>query len=406
MHGTSTLYDPRKNATPSQLLSAAKHAARLDRIAAAANPDAPLIQLSPTVVQTEPVSRSLFGECQLEHRFTFETFVTGRSNALASAAAKQVAERGRGERIEFNPLFVHSGTGLGKTHLLQSIAWAATASGRNAVYLGAEQFMNSFVSAMRGSTVASLKEALRGLDILVVDDIQLIQGRAAQTEFCYALNALIDAGRQVVIGGDRSPLDLDLDDRSKSRLSGGLVLEIGPLGEEMRADILRSRAELAKVHHAGFAIPSDVITFLARSLAHNGRSLESAVVRLLARSRLTDELPSIEIVEREMRDLVAPRESKRVRIEDIQRIVARRYNVSRHDMCSSRRTANVVRPRQVAMYLCKTTTLRSLPEIGRRFGGRDHTTVLHAVRKMEALSAKDVALASELDSLRIQIMEQ
>nr|WP_256467862.1 chromosomal replication initiator protein DnaA [Bradyrhizobium sp. 18] len=406
MHGTSTLYDPRKNATPSQLVSAAKHAARLDRIAAAANPDAPLIQLSPPVVRTEPVNRFLFGECQLERRFTFETFVTGRSNALASAAGRQVAERGRGDPIEFNPLFIHSATGLGKTHLLQSIAWAAMDSGRNAVYLGAEQFMNSFVAAMRGSTVASLKEALRGLDVLVVDDIQLIQGRAAQTEFCYALNALIDAGRQVVIGGDRSPLDLEFDDRSKSRLSGGLVLEMGPLGEEMRTDILRSRAELAKMHNPSFVVPADVITYLSRSLAHNGRTLEGAIVRLLARSRLTDELPSIEIVEREMRDLVAPRESKRVRIEDIQRIVARRYNVSRHDMCSSRRTANVVRPRQVAMYLCKTTTLRSLPEIGRRFGGRDHTAVLHAVRKMEALSAKDVALASELDALRIQIMEQ
>ncbi|WP_354122373.1 chromosomal replication initiator protein DnaA [Bradyrhizobium sp. LA6.12] len=359
------------------------------------------------MVRTEPVNRSLFGPCQLEQRYTFETFVTGRSNALAVAAAKQIAGRGRGEPIEFNPLFIHAGTGLGKTHLLQSIAWEVASGARKAAYLGAEQFMTGFMAAIRGSTIAAFKEALRGLDLLIVDDVQIVQGRPAQSEFCYAVNALIDAGHQVVIGADRSPLDLEvLDDRTRSRLSAGLVLEIGPLGEEMRADILRSRAELAKLHHPSFAVPPDVITYLAKSISHNGRALESAIVRLLARSRLTDEPPSIESVDLEMRDLVAPRESKRIRIEDVQRVVAKHYNVSRHDMCSSRRTANVVRPRQIAMYLCKTTTLKSLPEIGRRFGGRDHTTVLHAVRKMEALSAKDIALAGEFDALRIQIMEQ
>jgi chromosomal replication initiator protein len=407
MERSSALYDPRRNATPTQLLSAAKHAARLDRIAAAANPDAPLIQIAPPIVQAEPVKIPIFGENQLERRFSFETLVAGRSNALAVTAAKQVAARGRGEPIEFNPLFVHGGAGLGKTHLLQALAWEAGRSRLNAVYIGAEQFMTCFVAAMKGSTVAKFKEALRGLDILIVDDIQIVQGRSAQTEFCYAINALIDSGRQVVIGSDRAPLDLEsMDDRSKSRLSGGLVIEVGPLGEEMRAGILRSRAELAKINHPSFSIPPDVVGFLARSISPNGRALESAIVRLVARHRLAEEAVTVEDVEREMRDLVAPRESKRIRIEDIQRIVAKHYNVSRHDMCSSRRTANVVRPRQVAMSLSKTTTLRSLPEIGRRFGGRDHTTVLHAVRKIEAMSLRDAQFAQELESLRIQIMEQ
>jgi chromosomal replication initiator protein len=182
-------------------------------------------------------------------------------------------------------------------------------------------------------------------------------------------------------------------------------VEIGPLGEELRLEILKSRAGTARVHHPGFDVPAEVLAFIARTVTHNGRDLDGALNRLLAHNKLTGHPVTMEIAELAVRDLVRPQEPRRVKIEDIQRMVARHFNVSRSDMLSSRRTANVVRPRQIAMYLAKTLTLRSLPEIGRRFGGRDHTTVLHAVRKIEALADKDKGLADELEVLKRMLME-
>jgi chromosomal replication initiator protein len=217
---------------------------------------------------------------------------------------------------------------------------------------------------------------------------------------------LIDAGRQVVIASDRPPSDLEsLDERVRSRLAGGLVVEMAPLGEDLRLEILKSKVAAAKQHHVGFDVPMPVLMFIAKSVTHNGRDLEGALNRLLANSKLTGQPITLEMAEREVRDLVRPQEPKRIKIEEIQRIVARQYNVSRSDLLSSRRTANVVRPRQVAMYLSKTMTLRSLPEIGRRFGGRDHTTVLHAVRKIEGLVNSDSALAEEIEILKRQLQE-
>ena len=242
--------------------------------------------------------------------------------------------------------------------------------------------------------------------MLVIDDLQFLQGKSTQVEFCHTLNALIDAGRQVVIAADRPPSDLEsLDDRVRSRLAGGLVVEMGSLGEELRLGILKSRVAAARAHHASFDVPDQVLDYLARTITHNGRDLEGAINRLLAHSKLNNQPVTLEMAEREVRDLIRPQEPKRIKIEDIQRVVARQYNVSRSDLLSSRRTANVVRPRQVAMYLAKTLTLRSLPEIGRRFGGRDHTTVLHAVRKIEALVARDTALSEEVESLKRQLQE-
>jgi chromosomal replication initiator protein len=209
-----------------------------------------------------------------------------------------------------------------------------------------------------------------------------------------------------VVASDRPPSDLEsLDERVRSRLAGGLVVEMGSLGEELRLEILKSRVAAAKLHHAGFDVPAEVLVFIAKSVTHNGRDLEGALNRLLAHSKLTGQPVTLEMAEREVRDLIRPQEPKRVKIEDIQRVVARQYNVSRADLLSSRRTANVVRPRQVAMYLAKTLTLRSLPEIGRRFGGRDHTTVLHAVRKIENLVTNDTGLAEEIELLKRQLQE-
>jgi chromosomal replication initiator protein len=347
------------------------------------------------------------GGSPLDARLTFDSFVVGRSNTLAHAAAKQVAAAKRGDAVMFNPLYIHSGVGLGKTHLLQAITWTGNAIGeRKVLYLTAEKFVYGFVQSLRAQNTLAFKEALRGIGVLVIDDLQFLQGKSTQAEFCHTLNALIDAGRQVVIAADRPPSDLEsLDDRVRSRLAGGLVVEIGGLGEELRLEILKARVAAARVHHAGFDVPAPVLSYIARTVTHNGRDLEGALNRLLAHSKLTGQSVTLEMAEREVRDLIRPQEPKRVKIEDIQRIVARQYNVSRSDLLSSRRTANVVRPRQVAMYLAKTLTLRSLPEIGRRFGGRDHTTVLHAVRKIEGLVGSDMALAEEIEILKRQLQE-
>jgi chromosomal replication initiator protein len=356
-----------------------------------------------------PVSagHDALGGSPLDPRLTFDSFVMGRSNTLAHAAARQVAEGRRGDPVMFNPLYIHAGVGLGKTHLLQAVTWAGNAGGeRKVLYLTVEKFMYGFVAALKTQTALAFKEALRGIDVLVIDDLQFLQGKSTQAEFCHTLNALIDAGRQVVIAADRPPSDLEtLDDRVRSRLAGGLVVEMGSLGEELRLDILKSRVAAARAHHAGFDVPMPVLEYLAKAITHNGRDLEGAVNRLLAHSKLNAQPVTLEMAEREVRDLIRPQEPKRVKIEDIQRVVARQYNVSRSDLLSSRRTANVVRPRQVAMYLAKTLTLRSLPEIGRRFGGRDHTTVLHAVRKIEALVSKDTTLADEVELLKRQLQD-
>jgi chromosomal replication initiator protein len=342
----------------------------------------------------------------LDPRLTFESFMVGRSNTLAHAAARQVAQARRGEQVMFNPLFIHAGVGLGKTHLLQAVAWAGSTHERRVLYLTAEKFMYGFVSALKNQTALAFKEALRGIDVLVIDDLQFLQGKQTQMEFCHTLNALVDSGRQVVVAADRPPADLEtFDDRVRSRLAAGLTVEIGALGEELRLEILKSRVVNARAHHPGFDVPATVLQFVAKTVTHNGRDLDGALNRLLAHNKLTGQPVTLDMAEHAVRDLVRPQEPKRIKIEDIQRTVARHFNVSRADMLSSRRTANVVRPRQIAMYLAKTLTLRSLPEIGRRFGGRDHTTVLHAVRKIESLADKDQTLSEELEVLKRMLME-
>jgi len=348
----------------------------------------------------------IVGGSPLDRRLTFETFIVGGSNTLAQAAAKQIATSRRGDQLMFNPLYIHAAVGLGKTHLLQAIAWAGNNGDRKVLYLTAERFMFGFVSALKSQTTLTFKEALRANDVLVIDDLQFLQGRSMQHEFCHTINALIDAGRQVVIASDRTPADLEsLDDRVRSRLAGGLVVKMGSLGEELRLEILKSRIAAARLHHPAFEVPAPVVVFIARSVTHNGRDLEGAVNRLLARNKVTGQPVTLEMAEREMRDLIRPAEPKHVRIEDIQQVVARQYNVSRADLLSSRRTTNIVRPRHVAMFLAKILTLRSLPEIGRHFGGRDHTTVLHAVRKIDAVIGNDTALAEEIEFLKRQLLD-
>lgn len=360
-----------------------------------------------TVVTEEARSASIHaGGSPLDPRLTFETYRLGSSNRLAHAAALKVAEAPEGAGAVFNPLYLHAAVGLGKTHLLQAIASFGAARGRRVVYLTAERFMYGFVNALKNQSSLAFKEQLRGIDTLIIDDLQFLQGKSVQQEFCHTLNALMDAGRQVVIAADRPPAELEaLEERVRSRLAAGLVVEIAPLDEELRLAILTARVAALGQQHPGFTVPADVISFIARNCGQNGRDLDGALNRLLAHNQLTSRAITLEMAETAVRDLVRSSEPKRVRVDDILRVVAKHYNVTRADILSQRRTANVVKPRQVAMYLAKTLTLRSLPEIGRRFGGRDHTTVLHAVRKIEGLVGSDRSLADEVEALKRLVNE-
>lgn len=342
----------------------------------------------------------------LDRRMTFATFVVGRCNQLAHAAAQQIARAAPSDPLSYNPLYLHAAVGLGKTHLLQSVAHAAAACRHRVIYLTAERFMHGFVSALKAQTALAFKEKLRAIDVLVIDDIQFLQGKSIQHEFCHTLNALIDSGRQIVIAADRPPADLEnLDERVRSRLAGGLCVEMGCLDQALRTQILEARIGAVKHIHPNFEVPDTVVTYVASVVQTNGRDLDGAVNRLLAHASLNGAPIGLETAETAIRDLVRTSEPKRVKIEDIQKLVASHFNVTRADILSSRRTANVVRPRQIAMYLSKILTLRSLPEIGRRFGGRDHTTVLHAVRKIEHMTANDVPLSDEIELLKRMLLE-
>jgi chromosomal replication initiator protein len=338
----------------------------------------------------------------LDRRLTFATFQVGRSNQLAFSAA----QRSAGRTSAFCPLYVHSAVGLGKTHLLQAVAHTAASQGRSAIYLTAEKFMYGFVAALQSQTSIVFKERLRAIDLLIFDDAQFLQGKSIQAEFGHALNALLDAGRDVIVAADRPPNDLEsLDERVRSRLGVGLCVEIGQLDEPLRVKILEARVAAARALQPSFELSPAVLAFVAHAIRSNGRDLEGAVNRLLAHTTLSGAPLTVEAAEIAIRDLIRAHEPKRVKIEDIQKLVANHYNVSRADILSSRRTAVVVKPRQIAMFLAKTLTMRSLPEIGRRFGGRDHTTVLHAVRKIDALQANDGSLRDELDLLKRMLQE-
>jgi chromosomal replication initiator protein len=342
----------------------------------------------------------------LDRRLNFSNFLVGRANQLAFSAAQRASEGRPGQPPAVSPLYVHASVGLGKTHLLQAIAHAATAQGRSVVYLTAEKFMYGFVAALQAQTAIAFKEALRAIDLLIFDDAQFLQGKVIQAEFGHALNALVDAGRQVVVAADRPPGDLEaLEERVRSRLAGGLCVEMHPLDEPLRVKILEARIAAARVQNPQFEVSPAVLAFVARSIVSNGRDLEGAVNRLVAHSSVGGPPLTVDAAEVAIRDLIRAREPKRVKIEDIQKLVASHYSVTRADILSSRRTAIVVKPRQVAMYLAKALTLRSLPEIGRRFGGRDHTTVLHAVRKIEGLCSADSALREELELLKRMLQD-
>lgn len=361
---------------------------------------------SAVVAETVAASGSVLGS-PLDPRYTFDSFIDGASNRVALAAARTIAEAGT-SAVRFNPLFIHASVGLGKTHLLQAIAAAALQRQEKArvVYLTAEYFMWRFATAIRDNNALSFKEQLRDIDLLVIDDMQFLQGKSIQHEFCHLLNTLLDSAKQVVVAADRAPSELEsLDVRVRSRLQGGVALEVAAPDYEMRVEMMRRRLTAAQVEDPTLDISEEILSHVARTVTGSGRELEGAFNQLLFRQSFEPNL-SIDRVDELLGHLTRVGEPKRIRIEEIQRIVARHYNVSKQDLLSSRRTRTIVKPRQVAMYLAKMLTPRSLPEIGRRFGGRDHTTVLHAVRKIEDLVGADAKLAQELELLKRLINDQ
>ncbi len=336
----------------------------------------------------------------LDKRFTFERFVVGKPNELAHAAAKRVSEIGP---VTFNPLFLYGGVGLGKTHLMHAIAWQIkkTNPSSRMLYLSAEQFMYRFVQALRFRDMYGFKEIFRSVDILMVDDVQFIAGKeSTQDEFFHTFNALVEQGKQLVISGDRAPGEIDgLEERIKSRLAWGLVVDLHPTDYELRLGILQSKVEIQSKLHPGININTGILEFLAHRISSNVRVLEGSLTRLYAYASLVGRPIDIDMAQECLADILRISERK-VTIEEIIRKVADHYNLRMSDMISARRSRTISRPRQLAMFLAKNLTSKSLPEIGRRFGGRDHTTVIHAVKKIEELKNKDLQIAEEVEILR------
>lgn len=355
---------------------------------------------APTAL-TPPLSFTEGGVSTLDPRFTFENFVVGRANELAYAAARRVAEQ---SSPGFNPLFLYGGVGLGKTHLMHAIAWHLRKNHpeRRVIYMSAEKFMYQFVRALRFKDTVAFKEQFRSVDVLMIDDVQFISGREhTQEEFFHTFNALVDQNRQVIVSADKSPQDLEkIEERLRSRLGWGLVADIHPTTAELRQQILQSKAR-----QAGCPVPEKVLEFLAYKISNNVRELEGALNRIVAHAQLVGRTISLEMTQEVLADILRASD-RRITIDEIQKRVAEHYNIRLADMHSARRARIVARPRQVAMYLAKQLTPRSLPEIGRKFGGRDHTTVIHAVRKVEELTAQDQSLRDDVELLRRMLQGQ
>lgn len=362
---------------------------------AAAQPARRTAAPRPRAVETEDMPGA-----PLDARFTFDSFVVGKPNELAHAAARRVAEGGP---VTFNPLFLYGGVGLGKTHLMHAIAHELNQRQPHlrVLYLSAEQFMYRFVQALRERQIMDFKELFRSVDVLMVDDVQFIAGKdSTQEEFFHTFNALVDQNKQIVISADRAPGEIkDLEERIKSRLQCGLVVDLHPTDYELRLGILQTKADLYRQQYRGLVIADGVLEFLAHRITTNVRVLEGALTRLFAFASLVGREITLELAQDCLADILRASDRK-LTIEEIQRKVAEHYNIRLSDMIGPKRVRTIARPRQIAMYLAKQLTPRSLPEIGRRFGGRDHTTIMHGVRKIEELMATDSQLNDDLQLLR------
>jgi chromosomal replication initiator protein len=360
---------------------------------------APAVTANPTPIVAAPAAVTCHPAEQLgaplDPRYTFDDFVVGKPNEFAHAASKRVAEA---DIPPFNPLFLYGGVGLGKTHLMHAIAhhMKEVHPNRTVVYLSAEKFMYRFIRALREQKTVDFKESFRSVDMLLIDDVQFIAGKeSTQEELFHTFNALVDQGRQIILSADKSPSDIEgLEDRLKSRLNHGLVADLHATTYELRLGILMSKAE-----QLGVELPTKVTEFLAHKIASNVRELEGALNRVVAHSQLVGRPITLETTQEVLHDLLRAND-RRVTIEEIQKKVAEHFNIKVSDMHSARRARSVARPRQIAMHLSKQLTSRSLPEIGRKFGGRDHTTVMHAVKKVDELCLHDQDFAEDVELLR------
>ncbi len=330
----------------------------------------------------------------LNPHFTFENFVEGKANQLAAAAARQVAENPGGS---YNPFFIYGGVGLGKTHLMHAIGNAMLQKNPKArvVYLHSERFVADMVNALRHNRIEQFKKFYRSLDALLIDDIQFFANKEqSQEEFFHTFNTLLEGNRQVILTSDRFPKEVDgLEDRLKSRFGWGLTIQVEPPEFEMRVAILLKKASEAGVH-----LPEEVAFFIAKRLRGNVRDLEGALKRVVAYAQFTQQPITLNVAKEALKDLLALQQ-KMITLENIQKTVADYYKVRVADLLGKRRSRNVARPRQMAMALAKELTTHSLPEIGDAFGGRDHTTVLHAVRKVQQLREEDPRFEEDFNNL-------
>lgn len=351
----------------------------------------------PTQDRTDPKSELA---AALDPRFTFDGFVVGKPNQIAYACARRVAEQPSAQG--FNPLFLYSGVGLGKTHLMHAIAWELTRRNEIAdqppvafAYMSAEKFMYRFIAAIRSHSTLEFKEQLRNVDVLMIDDIQFLIGKDnTQEEFFYTFNYLVEAGKQIVVSSDKSPSELDLEARLKTRLGCGMVADLHTATYELRLSILE-----AKAVRAGAQVPVRVLEYLAHKITTNVRELEAGLNRLIAHADLFGRSITLETTHEVLHDLLKAND-RRISIDEIQKKVAEYYGIRLSDMASPRRARQVARPRQVAMFLAKQLTSRSLPEIGKKFGNRDHTTVMHAVSRVNELMERDGTFAEDVELLR------
>jgi chromosomal replication initiator protein len=333
----------------------------------------------------------------LDPRFSFDAFVVGKPNEFAYACARRVAEQPASQG--FNPLFLYGGVGLGKTHLMHAVGLELTrrdnARPPAVIYMSAEKFMYRFIAALRNKSTMDFKESMRSVDVLMVDDVQFLIGKdSTQEEFFHTFNALVDEGKQIVISSDKSPSELDVEQRLRTRLGCGMVADIHATTFELRVSILD-----AKAARAGVDVPRRVLEFLAHKITTNVRELEGALNRLLAHASLFGRAVTLESTQDVLRDVLKAHDRK-VTIEEIQKKVSEHYHLKLVEMSSARRARNVARPRQVAMYLAKQLTSRSLPEIGKKFGNRDHTTVMHACSRVQEIMGVDAGFAEDVELLR------
>ncbi len=331
---------------------------------------------------------------------TFDSFVVGKPNELAHAAARRVAESGP---VTFNPLFLYGGVGLGKTHLMHAIAWEvqARAQAPRVLYLSAEQFMYRFIQALRDKRIMNFKQLFRSVDVLMVDDVQFFAGKeSTQEEFFHTFNALVDQGKQIVISADCAPGEIKgIEDRIRSRLQSGLVVDLHPTDYELRLGILQQKAEVYRAQYPDVRQSEGVLEFLAFKIATNVRVLEGALTRLYAFASLVGREITLDLVQDCLADVLRDSD-RRASVEEIQRKVSEHFNIRLSDMIGPKRVRTIARPRQIAMYLCKQMTARSLPDIGRRFGGRDHTTIMHGCRVIEDMIKSDRQIAEDVALLR------